>query len=154
MIEQLWRDTRALSPVIEKSFVAGIALLYVGGMMGLLLGGVIPGYQATAGEELGERTLATAATHIEQTPPQTHGVAETTTTVDLPGTIQDSTYELRLSNETLTLDHSDETFEREIRLALPENVTTAESTWNSGGDLLIRVDGPADNRTLSIEGER
>lgn len=154
MTDILPRDTRALSSVVEKSFVAGIALLYVGGMMGLLLGSVVPGYQAATGEQLGERTLATATEHIEQAPPQTQGAVESTTTVTLPATIRGNRYELRLANETLTLESSGDGFEREIQLALPEHVTTTESTWNSGGDLLIRVEGPATNRTLTIEGER
>ena len=142
------RDERAMSPVIEKSVAATITLLYVGSIMGLLYGGVVPGYESTTASELGERTLATAAEHVEQAPPQTGGDLEGTKTVDLPSTIQNTNYELVLSNGTLTLDHP--TVELETTLSLGDGVTTTNSTWQSGGTLEIYVSGPADNRTIAL----
>jgi hypothetical protein len=115
-----------------------------------LLGGVLPGYQTTAGEELSERTLATAAGHVEDATPAVDGRVDATTTVDLPATIRNEQYTLELSNATLALDHPEPSVEREIRLALGPNVTTVRSRWRSGGRLEIRVGGPLGNRTVSI----
>jgi len=150
-VAEFWRDDRALSSVVEKTLAAGIALLYIAGMTGLLLGGIVPGYQATASAELGERTLATAAGELEQTIPQVDGNVESTTTVSLPTQIDDGSYRLVLANGTLTLEQAESSLQQERVLALPAGVATKQSTWTSGSDLLIRVEGPADNRTVTIE---
>jgi hypothetical protein len=150
-VAEFWRDDRALSSVVEKTLAAGIALLYIAGMTGLLLGGVVPGYQATAGAELGERTLATAAGEVERTVPQVDGDVESTTTVSLPTQIDDASYRLVLADGTLTLEQAASSLQQERALALPAGVTIEQSTWTSGSDLLIRVDGPANNRTVTIE---
>lgn len=147
---EFWRDDRALSSVVEKTLAAGIALLYIAGVTGLLLGGIVPGYQATAGAELGERTLATAAGELERTVPQVDGDVRATTTVSLPTQIDNAGYRLVLADGTLTLKRAGSTRQRERVLALPAGVVTEESTWTSGSDLLIRVEGPANNRTVTI----
>jgi hypothetical protein len=149
-VADLRRDDRAVAPVVEKVLGTGVALLYIASLMSLLLGGVVPGYQTATGEELGERTLATAAGSIEETTPRVDGHAEATTTVDLPATIDGAAYRLVLENGTLRLDHPDAAIAAERPLALPSNVTTAESAWASGDELVIRVEGPPDNRTLTI----
>ena len=148
---EFWRDDRAVSSVVEKLLGAGIAVLYIGGMMGLLLGGVVPGYQAAAGEQLGERTLATAAGEIEQTIPQVAGDVNATTTVDLPDKIRGASYRLVLANGTLTLAHPDRTIRDERRLALPAGTRTQQSTWTSGDALVIQVTGETGNRTVTVE---
>jgi len=150
-VADLRRDDRAVAPVVEKVLGVGVALLYIAGLLGLLLGGVVPGYQTATGAELGERTLATAAGTIEETTPRVDGHAEATTTVDLPATIDGAGYRLVLDNGTLRLDHPDAAIATERTLSLPSNVTTAESAWESGDELVIRVEGRADNRTLTIE---
>lgn len=146
------RDARGVTPVVEKTLAAGIALLYVGGMMSLLLGGVIPGFEATAGEELSERTLATAAASVEAVPSSVDGDIEKTRTVSLPASIDDAGYRLILADGTLTLEHPHDGFGRSMQLGLPADVTVVESTWESGGDLVIRYEGTTANRTLSIGG--
>lgn len=154
MTGQFRRDERGATPVVEKTLAAGIALLYVGGMMGVLLGGLVPGYESSAGEELGERTLATAAASVETTPTSVDGTVEKTKTVSLPASIDDEGYRLVLADGTLTLDHPNDAFDRSMQLGLPADVTVAESTWESGGDLVIRYGGPTGNRTLSIGDSR
>jgi hypothetical protein len=149
----LLTDSRALSPVIEKTLSAALALLFVGGMTGLLLGGVVPGYQSMANEELSERTLATAAGHLEDAPPETDGRVNSTTTVSLPSTIADTGYWLVLQNDSLLLEHPDSNLEREVTLAVGENITLEASRWSSGSRLSIHVRGPPDNRTLSLGGD-
>lgn len=144
-------DERALSPVVEKTLASGLAIVYISGMLGLLLGGVVPDYETSTSEELSERITATTAEHIERSLPETSGQVDVTTTVDLPGTIQNTGYQLMLENETLKLEHPDATVERETTLALETNVTTQPSTV-LGGEIHIHIEGPAENRTVSLEG--
>lgn len=148
---EIVRDDRALSPVVEKSLAAGITLVYITGMLGLLLGGIVPGFQAGAGEQLGERTAATAAGHIEDTATAPDGHVDVSRTVDLPETIDATGYWLTIENDTLVLDHPDSTYDVEIPLALPAGTTGIESRWESGGELRIRVSGPTSNRTVALE---
>lgn len=149
-MHRFWVDSRGLSSVVGKTLSMGIALLYVGGMMGLLFGGVVPSYQTSAGEEVSERTLATAAGHLEGANPAVDGRINTTTNVELPSSIRNTRYRLVLTNDTLRLVHPDEQLQRETSLSFAGNVRTQASSWASGGPLLVRVEGPADNRTVSI----
>lgn len=142
---------RATSAVIGKVLAAGITLLFVGGMSATLYGGVVPDYQTAASDELGERVLATATTNVEATPPTITGTVERHRTVDLPATIDNDGYRLVLHNETLELVHPDEGITTETRLAVSDNVTIEESTYHSGADLVISVEGPTDDRRLTID---
>jgi FlaG/FlaF family flagellin (archaellin) len=148
-------DNRAVSPVVGKLLAAGLAVLYIASITGLLVGGIVPDYRAATGEELGERVLATAASHVEQVRPATDGNVTARTGTSLPATIRDQQYSLRLVNGTLVLDHPDDSLDARTRLALPPNVTATTSTWHSGDRLVVRVTGPATNRTLTLrESER
>lgn len=153
MAKHFRRADRALSPVIEKTLVTGIALMYIGGVMGLLIGGVVPTYETAAGEELSERTLATAAGEIEQASTGMAGNVTSTTSVTLPPAIDDTGYELRLDDERLVLEHPTDEFDRETTVAFGENVTGGSGTWNSGGELVIHVEGTAAERTVTIGDE-
>jgi len=153
-MDRLRSDDRGVSPVVGKTLAAGIAVLYVAGVTGLLLGGVVPGYQAAAGDEVGERVLATAAGTAENAVPAVDGSVESETTAALPATIRDSSYRLVLSNRTLELDHPEESIGAETRLSLPEGVSVENGTWQSGTELVVRVEGPATNRTLAIGEKR
>lgn len=144
------RDDRAVTPVVGKSLAAGIALLYVASMTGLLLGGVVPAYETQAGDELADRVLATAAGDIEATPPDVQGEATVRREVELPATVEGASYRLVLSGRTLALDHPTDGIGGETRLSLPASLTVEEGTWESGGTVVVTVSGPADDRTLAI----
>ncbi|WP_340099958.1 DUF7266 family protein [Salinibaculum salinum] len=148
-------DNRAVSPVVGKLLASGLAVLYIASITGLLVGGIVPDYRAATGDELGERVLATAAGHVERAQPTTAGSADVRTEVALPATIRDQQYQIRLANGTLVLDHPDDALDARTQLALPSNVTAANSTWDSGDRLVIRTTGPSSNRTVTLqEGER
>lgn len=144
---------RATSPVIGKILAAGITLLFVTSMSVTLYSGVVPSYQTAAGDELGERVLVTGATAIEATPPRVSGTVESERTVELPATIESEGYTLVLANGTLRLSHPSRGIEAETRLALPENVTVVGSTYHSGTDLVVRIDGPEQDRRLTIDNQ-
>ncbi|MXR50713.1 hypothetical protein GRX03_03705 [Halovenus sp. WSH3] len=144
-------DERGMTSVVGKTLVIGIVLLYVGGMTTLLLGGVVPEYRSTAGAELGDRVLATAGGAIEQSVSEVNGTVRTNRSVDLPSTIRGRHYELELAGTRLRLRHPDPAIEGELSLALPPTMSTTNATWRSGTDLQIRVSGPRQNRTLTID---
>ena len=144
------RDDRGMTPVVEKSLAAGIALLYVAGMLGLVLGSVVPAYEETAGEELADRVLATAAGGIEETPSTVQGDATTRQSIDLPASIANANYRLVLSGRTLELDHPTDGIGGRTRLSLPPDVTVEDGTWDGGGPLVVTVSGSAGDRTLAI----
>lgn len=144
-------DNRGATPVVGKLLAAGLAVLYIASISGLLVGGIVPEYRTTTGEELGERVLATAADHVEQARPATDGTATARVAVDLPATIRDTQYRLELRNRTLHLEHPDDGLDARTHLALPSSVTVTNGTWHSGDTLVVRVRGPAANRTLSLE---
>jgi len=143
-------DDRGVSSVVGKVLAIGISLLYIGAMTTLVFGSVVPEYRTATGQEMGDRVLATAAGSIEQAPPAVGGTVEAATAVELPATIRDSGYRLTVSGRTLELDHPDG-ISAETRLSLPDDMTVQDGSWNSGGELLVAVSGPAGDRTLSIE---
>lgn len=148
-------DSRASSPVVGKLLVSGLVVLYVSSMTGLLVGGVVPAYQTAVGEELGERVLSTATGYVERGQPSTDSTVDVRVETDLPATLRDERYRLRLVNETLVLDHPDDALDARSRLSFPENTTAANSTWHSGDEFVVTVTGPASNRTVRLgEGDR
>lgn len=144
-------DERGLTPVVSKALVIGIALLYVGGVTSLLFGGVAPEYRTAAGEELAERTLATAVGEIERTVPEANGTVDRSRAVRLPERIREKRYRLELSGTSLRLDHPDPEIGTRARLSIPSDVHVSGGSWRSGNTLEIRVTGPPDNRTLEID---
>lgn len=150
----LRRDDRGVTPVVSKTLAIGLALLYVAGMTTVLFGGVVSDYQTQAGAEMGERVLATVAGQIESAPPTVDGTVETETTISLPPTIRNSGYTLVVSNRTLELEHPDEAIHAKTTLSLPTNVAVENSTFHSGSELVITVEGTADDRTVTIGDER
>jgi FlaG/FlaF family flagellin (archaellin) len=145
-------DNRAVSPVVGKLLAAGLTVLYIASVSGLLVGGLVPDYRAATGDELGERVLATAADHVEQARPATDGTATTRVEVNLPATIRDEQYRLVLGNRTLRLDHPNDALDARTRLAVPRNVTVRNNTYHSGGTLVVTMSGPPSNQTLSLQG--
>jgi hypothetical protein len=143
-------DNRAVSPVVGKLLAAGIVVLYVASVTGLLLGGVVPDYRTATGSELSERVLATVASDVEQSVPATDGNATVRRTRSLPRTIAGERYRLTVSNRTLRLDHPDDRIDAEARLSIPTAVTVDGDTWESGDQLVIRVYGAVSDRHLSI----
>jgi hypothetical protein len=142
-------DSRAVTPVVGKLLAAGLAVLYIASLTGLLLGGVVPEYRVAAGEELGERVLATAAGHVEAAVPDSGATVDVRVRADLPASIRGEQYRLLVRDRTLVLDHPVDALDARAPLALPTGVTP-EGHWTSGDPLLVSVAGPAGNRTLRL----
>jgi hypothetical protein len=144
-------DNRAQTSVVGKTLEAGIVVLYVGLLVTTLYGGVVPAYEATAGESVAERTLASAAERIQQAVPPAARSVESRTRVSLPPTIAGAAYEVHVVNRTLVLDHPDDLGTR-IRLALPKTVTRVEGRWRSGEPAVVRVEGTTTGLVVRLEG--
>jgi len=147
-------DERGVSPVIEKLVTAGLVVLYIGGMTTVLFGGIVPAYETAAGEEVAERTLATAAGEIETAAPRSGSETAVRATVDLPATIDDTAYRIVLSDRQLRLEHPDPEIGATTRLAVSEDIRLEPGRWQSGSTLVIEGETNGGRGTLSIGGER
>lgn len=146
-------NDRAVSPVVGKTLELGLVVLFVGMLTATLYGGIVPDYRTTAGAEVGDRTLVTAAERIETAVPPNATAVHSEIGVDLPRTIRGVQYELRASNRTLVLDHPRPEVAGRTRLALPDSVVSVSGAWRSGGELVVVVDGTARGLTVELEAE-
>lgn len=144
-------DSRAVSPVVEKTLAIGLVVLFVSGFSATFLGGVVPDYRAGIGDEVGERTLATAARTVEAAVPAADGTAHVETATELPGTLAGADYRIELRGRQLRLVHPDPSIGGTTRLAIPASVTVRNGSW-TGGSFVVHVSGETGNRTLSIGG--
>ncbi|WP_049913364.1 DUF7266 family protein [Haloferax prahovense] len=157
---------RAVVPVVGKALEAAIAVLFIGLLTTVLLGGVVPDHRAAVGHELADRTLATATDRVETTAvvPESAVVGSRRADVDLPRTIRGSSYRVVYvpnatfgggSNATapaLVLDHPNDAFDRQVPVTLPESVTVS-GAWDSGNDCVVRVVVGDDGATLELTNE-
>lgn len=134
-------DDRAVVPVVGKLLEVSLVVLYLSVVSATLYGGVVPGYEAAAGEELGERTLAMATQRIEAAVPPNATRVEARYRVALPETIAGDGYAIRTDGRTLVLDHPDPPVETRARLELPPEVVAVEGSWTSGSETVVTVTG-------------
>lgn len=141
---------RALSAVVGKSLEAGIVVLYISTMVGVLYGGVVPEYQATTGEELGERVLAESVLEVQTAVPS-DPQATGTTQHQLPRTIDDEPYHIVAGNESLRLVQDGTAVSMELPLRLPLDVQRVEGEWRSSAPAVVRVERTSTGRVVSLE---
>lgn len=154
-MSRLATDSRAASPVVGKALEAGIVVLYIGLLVTVLYGGVVPDYRAAAGEEVGDRVLAEASQELQTAVP----ADETTTArtvVDLPSQIQGSGYRLRATEQdgqfALVLEHPKQSVGGRIPVLLPADVTEFEGTWASTDTTVVVVEQRSDGRAVELRG--
>jgi|GEM_PF-5455940 len=136
-------DRRAVTPVVGKLLEAGVVVVFVGVVLAGLNAGVVPGFQATAADEVGERTLTAAADSVESAArADADGVVRPDP--NLPARIGGEPYVLRGAGDELVLAYGDT--ERRAPLVLPANVTV-EGAWESGEPVAVELgDGVAELR--------
>ena len=139
MRRELRRDDRGFSTVVEKVLAIGLVTLFVSLVSVTVYGGVVPDARTAAGEQLSERTLATAAERVQQAVPPNATAADVRVRVDLPPTIRGAGYEIRAENRSLVLDHPRDRLDDRARLALPESVVRVEGRWGSGETTYVHV---------------
>ena len=145
-------DSRGLSTVVEKLLSLGVVLLYIGLLTTVLYGGAVPAYRGAVGAELGERTLSEATARVEGTVPPPARSANATRRVELPSTIEGTTYAIRAANGTLVLDHRDPDVGGRARPVLPARVGAIEGEWTSGGPLVVTGTGEQGDLTVRLGG--
>lgn len=145
-------STRALAPATGKALEVGLVVLFIGGLTASLFGGVVPEYRTAAAEEMGERTLAAAATDVERAVPPPAQRATRTVRVDLPRTIRGATYRVAVDDGGLVLDHPHPEVGGRVRLALPDRVTSVSGSWASDGRPVVVARADADGVRIELEG--
>lgn len=143
-------DSRAVTPVVEKTLTIGIVVLFVGGMTTTMFGTAVPAYRDAAGTEIGERALALATAEVERAVPPNGSSVRVNRTVDLPATIRGSEYRIRVDGRSLVLDHPDADTSRRSRPALPPSVVRVEGEWNSGSTTVVTVRSAPDGLTVEL----
>lgn len=142
-------DSRAVTPVVEKTITMGIVVLFVGGMTTAMFGTAVPTYRDAVGAEMGERVLATASEEVERAVPPNTTVARSERTVDLPATIRGSAYRIRVDGRSLVLEHPDIPTRRS-RPALPPSVTGFSGEWQSGANTVVTVRSDPDGLAVEL----
>jgi len=141
---------RAVSPVVGKVLEIGLVLLFVATVTGALSGGVVPGARTAAGGEVADRTLASAATTVEDGVPAAGRVGSATTHLDLPDRIRGETYTLRADDRRLVLDHPHPDVGASHRLALPARVVAVRGAVASDDPAVVRVTQTDDGLVVEV----
>lgn len=142
---------RAVSPVVGKALEAALVVLFIGLVTTSLYGSVVPGYRTIAGEEVGERALASAAQRVQQTVPPATREVSARVEVDLPATLKSANYRVRAENRSLALDHPDDDLDARARLALPPTVVSISGVWSSGERTVVRVERVEEGLAVTLE---
>ena len=143
---------RAVTPVVGKALEIAIVVLYVALLTASLYGNAVPEYRSSAGAEVGDRTLATAAHGVQQAVPASPAVDTARVRVELPDRIRGDQYRIRTDNETLVLDHPDPAVGGRSRLALPDSVDSVTGTWESAAETAVVVERVDDGFVVRLEG--
>lgn len=144
---------RAVTPVVGKALEVAVVVLYVSLLTASLYGNAVPEYRSTAGAEVGDRTLATAAHGVQQAVPESPAVDAARVRVDLPDRIRGDRYRIRADGEALVLDHPDSAVGGRSRLALPDSVDAVNGTWESDEETAVVVERAGDGFAVRLEGD-
>lgn len=132
-------DERAVSPVVGKVLEVGLVALYVSLLTTTLYGGIVPEYRTAAGTDVGDRVLATSNQRVQQAVPPNATSVAVRNEVDLPRTIRDQPYTIRVENRSLVLDHPHDAIGRSTRMALPPTVSSVDGEWSSRKPAVVTV---------------
>lgn len=143
-------DDRGVSAVVGKTLEAGIVVLYVSLLVGVLYGGVVPEYEATTGAELGERILGESVLEVQGAVPADPD-ATATVEHELPRSIDNEPYRVVGNDDSLELVHEDDAVGGEVPLRLPADVVRVEGEWESTAPAIVRVERTAAGRVVHLE---
>jgi hypothetical protein len=140
-----------VAPATSKLLEVTLVMLYLGLVATALYGGVVPEYRSQAGEEVAERTLATASQRVQQAVPPEGRHVRSTARVDLPATIRGQHYRIRVVGRRLVLQHPSPSIEATTRLALPDGVTAVAGNWSSDAEARVVVRGSRRGLVVTLE---
>jgi FlaG/FlaF family flagellin (archaellin) len=143
-------DSRAVTPVVEKTITIGLVSLFLAGMTATLFGGAVPSARDSVGASLGDRTLAIATERVEQAVPPNASAVTVEHRVDLPSTIRGANYEIRTDGRALVLDHPRASVGGRSRLVLPPQVTSVSGSWESGEATIVVVRSVRDGLAIEL----
>jgi hypothetical protein len=139
-----WSDRarrRGVAPATSKLLEVALVVLYIGLMSTTLYGGVVPDYRSAAGDEVAERTLATASQRVQQAVPPAGAHVRASARVDLPATIRGRHYQVHVRGRRLVLEHPSLDVEATTWLALPDSVVRMSGSWSSDATARVVVRG-------------
>lgn len=132
---------RAVTPIVSKTLEIGLVVLFVAGLSTALFGGAVPDYRDAAADRVADRTLAGAATEVENAVPPRAVSVRVDRRIDLPATIRGAGYRVVADDDRLRLDHPNPSVGGALRLALPERVASVSGTWRSGAETAVTIAG-------------
>lgn len=147
-------DSRAVTPVVEKTITIGLVALFLAGLTTALFGGAVPAARDAVGESLGDRVLATATERVEQAIPPNATRVTATARLELPATIRGSGYAIRTDGRSLVLDHPAPAVGGRSRLVLPPAVSTVSGGCDSGGACFVAVESVGGGLAVELREER
>ena len=145
--------TRAASPVVGKALEAGIVILYIGLLTTTLYAGAIPEYRSAAAQEVADRTLADASAELRAAVPHNATTVNATASLQLPQTIRNSAYTIRVEEGQLVLEHPHPSVGGKTPLVLPESVETVDGHWDSQESANVRVRDSPNGLVVRLGGE-
>lgn len=151
---RFWRDERAVTPAVGKTLEIGIGVLVVALLTSALYGNVVPSYRTAGGQELADRTLASAAMTTEGVVLPVAVTAKGSGTTTLPATIRGATYEIHANGTVLELTHPHPRIGGRLPLALPKRVVEVTGTWRSTDRFRATASGNRTTVTITIGGAR
>lgn len=128
-----------MSPVVGKATEAMLVVLYISLVAITLYGGAIPEYRASAGGEIADRTVASAAVDVEAAVPPETAATTVRTQIEIPATIAGDAYRISAEPDRLVLEHPNPSVKADAPLVLPERVVEVSGTWESGDPTSLRI---------------
>lgn len=144
------RDDRGVAPVVGKVLEVAIVVLFVGVVTTGLYTGVVPEYRDTAGERIGDRTLAAAGGWVEDAVPPAATRVDRRVQVNLPEAIRGTSYRIHTDGPVLVLDHPRSGIGGRLPLSLPSSVVSVTGTWSSDEPATVAVEGSSDGLTVRL----
>lgn len=151
---RLGSDRRGITPAVGKAMEVGIVVLFIGVLSASLYGGVVPEYRNAVGDEVADRTVATAAERVEAAVPPSARRVRTAHRVDLPTSIRGAGYRIVVESRTLVLAHPSPAVSARTRLALPDRVDSVSGSWESGADTVVVVSGTVSGVDVRLTDQR
>lgn len=145
---------RGVTPTVGKTLELGLAVLFVGGLVATLYGGVVPEYRTAAGGQTADRTLAGLTERIERAVPPAVESATVVRRVSVPATVRGRAYRIVGDGTWVRLVHPHPAIGAETRLAVPSRVTGVTGSWTSTGETWLRLETTPEGVSVRLTEDR
>lgn len=140
-----------MAPVVGKAIEVGLVGLYVATLTAALYSGTVPEYRATAGAEVGDRTLSSTVHEIERSVPHPSEAGSVERSITLPDEIHDEPYEICATDRTVALDHPHPEIGGDADLTLADRVESVSGCLKSTDEGRVVAGGNDSSVTVRLE---